>query len=135
MKLEIKLNQEQFDLLITSLVQIAQGCVRMADSWESPKADNCDIVDAVIKHADGKKKQHWGGSKPKYDGYISSQAIYNDLGGGISQKMLFSACRQLGVEPRKFSDSNKFFIPAESRSALVDLLKKVKERINSNVEG
>lgn len=134
MKLEIKLNQEQFDLLITSLVQIAQGCVRMADSWESPKVDNCDIVDAVIKHAVDVNKTG-GRSHPKYDGYISSQSIYNDIGGGVSQKMLFAACRQLGVEPRKFSDSNKFFVPAESRSALVDLLKKVKERMNSVEEG
>lgn len=43
MKLEIKLNQEQFDLLVTALVQIAQNTVKMADAWmpngepETPK--------------------------------------------------------------------------------------------------
>ena len=35
MKLEIKLNQEQFDLLVTSLVQIAQNTVRMANAWDT----------------------------------------------------------------------------------------------------
>lgn len=34
MKLEIKLNQEQYDMLLTAIAQIAQGCVRMASAWE-----------------------------------------------------------------------------------------------------
>ena len=38
MKLEIKLNQEQFDLLVTSLVQIAQNSVKMAEAW-APKEE------------------------------------------------------------------------------------------------
>ena len=135
MKLEITLNKEQFDLLLTALVQVAQGCTRMAKEWETKPEKNNDIVDAVIKHSAGKKKtQSWGGSKPKYDGYISSQAIYNQVGGGISQKVLLAACRQLGIEPRRFSDSNKYFIPAESRQELADLIIKVKERMSTQEE-
>ncbi len=38
MKLEIKLNQEQFDLLVTALVQIAQNSVKMAEAW-APKEE------------------------------------------------------------------------------------------------
>lgn len=34
MKLEVTINREQFDLLITALVQIAQGSIRMAHAWD-----------------------------------------------------------------------------------------------------
>ena len=39
MKLEIKLNQEQFDLLVTSLVLIAQNTVRMANAWDTEQKE------------------------------------------------------------------------------------------------
>lgn len=42
MKLEIKLNQEQFDLLVTSLVQIAQNTVRMANAWDTEQKEEKD---------------------------------------------------------------------------------------------
>lgn len=37
MKIEIKLDPEQYDMIFTALVQIAQASVRMADSWEAEK--------------------------------------------------------------------------------------------------
>lgn len=42
MKLEITLNQEQFDLLATALIQIAQNTVRMANAWDTEQKEEKD---------------------------------------------------------------------------------------------
>ena len=134
MKVEIKLNQEQFDMLLTALVQVAQGCIRMAESWETTNEPDKDIVDAVIKQTRETKGKTRGGSLPKYDGFISSQAIYHDVSGGITQTLFLEACRKLGIEAKRFPDSKKYFIPSDRRGELVGLLKRVKERMGNVVE-
>lgn len=81
MKLEIKLNQEQFDLLVTSLVQIAQNTVKMADAW-APKEEpvNMELLPEIPDKTEQKRNYQyrsdswiynivWGIEPGKYKGY------------------------------------------------------------------
>lgn len=63
MKFEIKLNQEQYDLLINTLVQVAQSCVRMADAWDvkpnkKKDAKEDTIIELIDMEQDPKKDDH-----------------------------------------------------------------------------
>ena len=81
MKLEIKLNQEQFDLLVTSLVQIAQNSVKMAEAW-APKEEpvNMELLPETPDKTEPKRNYQyrsdswiynivWGIEPGKYKGY------------------------------------------------------------------
>ena len=121
MKLEIKLNQEQFDLLITSLVQIAQGCVRMADSKEEK-----GVVVSVSER--GGESKVFSKRVTKFPGYISYDAIYNKVGGGISARMFKDVCRKRNITPKKLGANNRLYIKREFADAIyLDLYKMTHE--------
>lgn len=60
MKLEIKLNQEQFDLLVTYLIQIAQNSVKMAEAIEKTGAKMIKKYHTTyVLHEDAQKVIDW----------------------------------------------------------------------------
>ena len=139
MTIEIKLDQEQFDLLLTSLVQIAQSSVRMASAWEtsdSPKKEDSPIKEETIdimdvdpfSIPDKPKKQTWGGIKTRFPDHVSIQAVCNKIGMNMSKKVALAACDILGIKTRVFKDSTAIYIPKDRRDDLENFLITVQKK-------
>ena len=116
MKVEITLNQEQFDLLITALVQVAQGCTRMADSWDTTKKETTIF--------DGKSKRNY----KRHLGSVSIETIFHELGIRQDRGMFRAACKLAGVTPfyhDSETKSHRLYIPIDSKDAVVSKLKSI----------
>ena len=114
MKLEIKLNQEQFDLLITSLVQIAQGCVRMADAWDGKPKQNKNIESTYLDKGDKKKISYPRRFRsPTIKGDVCAKTVMSKVGMKESSSLFRAACAACGVRPFYHGDGGRLFIKKE----------------------
>ena len=124
MKIEIKLNQEQFDLLLASLVQVAQGVHKLSDAWEG-KGKETDIVGDIFENnpivsKNDKRKKGW----TKYPGYISRDAIYQRLGGHGNYIAFDAACAKCKVTDI-ITNKHKKYIPLKYADDVVATMKKI----------
>ena len=98
MKLEVTLNKEQFDLLLTSLVQIAQGCVRMAKSWEGdpvpPKETPVEEV-TEKKEEEVPQRRHY---RPRKNGDVGARTIMKRVGLPNDSSKFRAACESVRVK-------------------------------------
>ena len=117
MRIEIKLNQEQFDILLTAIVQIAQGCVRMADAWDTTQK-------VTTPNVDGKPKR----SYQRHKDSVSIETIFRELGRKQDRGLFRAACKLAGVEPYYHNPDSKchrLYIPIDSKDKVVSKLKSI----------
>ena len=125
MKLEIKLNEKQYDLLLASLVQIAQGVNRLSCAWEGKK--ETDVIDGIFKDdtsaSVGKCEKKVGGRRPHFPGYISRCAIYARAGKG-NYLAFDMACQRCKVTDIKRT-AHDAYIPKEKADEVVKAMLKI----------
>lgn len=124
MKIEFKLNQEQFDLLLNSLVQVAQGVHRLSDTWEG-KGKETDIIGDIFVHDDEKEaekpKRHY---TPRSVGDIGARTVMQRLGMKLNMHLFRAACASVKVKPFKHGNDHHLFIKQKDEEKVAAVLKK-----------
>ncbi len=115
MKIEIKLDPEQYDMIYTALVQIAQASVRMADSWEAPNKS--------LSNNEAKPTRQY----TRHNAEVSIDALFRDLGLKQDSGVFKIACKMAGVNPfyHKSTKSKRLYIPAEYKEEVSARIRKL----------
>lgn len=128
MRLEIKLNQEQFDLLLNSLVQVAQGVHRLADSWEG-KGKETEILGDIFVEELGegqekteKPKRHY---TPRSAGDIGARTVMKRNGLRYNSHLFLAACDRAKVKPFKHGGDHHLFIKQIEEKRVVSELNRL----------
>ena len=116
MKIEIKLCKEQFDLLLNSLVQVAQGVYCLSDAWEG-KGKESDIIGDIF---DDKPTRKYVRHKDE----VSCEKIFKEIGAKQDSGLFRAACKLAGTTPFSHEgNSKRLYIPATYKEAVIIHLK------------
>lgn len=127
MKIEIKLNQEQFDLLLNSLVQVAQGVHKLSDSWEGKGKETDIIGDIFTKDLDVKEEKKDGRRRynKRHTEDIGARTIMYGLGLRLNMNLFRAACLSVNVKPFKHYNDHHLYIHKADAAMVTNALKKL----------
>ena len=121
MKVEIKLDKDQFNLLLAALYKIGQGLNRLNDSWcgntKEEKEENPSLQETtppIRKRLRNTRSDD-----------VGTRTIMRKLGMDYDSKIIRAACALCGVQPFFHGRDGHLYIKKKDEVAFTKQLKKI----------